>query len=263
MPSCPVAVSPFTSGTTSGMPSTSRKADDLSTHRAPPATAAGTRSLLAAVPTEKKHRSSSPEPSASRVASSTTSSRSPYGTDDPAERSDANARTSSKPRSASSSRTTGPTAPVAPTTPIRGSVMRANRLGAVQLERLVQRPDRLLDLLPRHEEPDLDRRGRDELRLDAELLERRERLRGDPWMAPHARADDAHLSEVVAARQLHVEPVENRIRLAAVGRREDDLVSGLDDGVDIHASVGEGLEEPRRAHALDAVDRLLSAMGDA
>src|SRR5262245_12627459 len=263
MPSCPVADSPFTSGTTSGMPSTSRKADDLSTHRAPPATAAGTRSLLAAVPTEKKHRASSPEPSASRVASSTMSSRSPYGTDDPAERSDANARTSSKPRSASNSRTTGPTAPVAPTTPIRGSVMRANRLGAVELERLVECLYRLLDLPACHEEPDLDRRGRNELGHDAALLARRDCLRGIPGMAPHACSDYAHLPKVVAARPLHAEPVEHCIRLAAIGRGEDDLVPGLDDGVDVNACVRERLEEPRRAHALDAIDRLLPAVGDA
>src|SRR4029453_8323010 len=144
MPSCAVAASPFTAGTTSGTPSGSRKADDLSTHKAPPATAAGTSSELAAVPTEKKQRSSSPEPRASGVASSTTSSRSPYGPDEPAERPDAKARTCSKPRSASNSKTTGPTAPVAPTTPTRGSVMRANRVGAVELEGLVERPHRLL-----------------------------------------------------------------------------------------------------------------------
>ena len=55
----------------------SRNADDLSTQTAPPATAAGTSSLLGPVPTEKKHRSSSPEASASFVASSTTSSEPP------------------------------------------------------------------------------------------------------------------------------------------------------------------------------------------
>ena len=61
----------------------------------------------------------------------------------------------------------------------------------------------------------------------------------------------------------HAQPVEHRVGLAAVGRGEHDLVAGLDDGVDVHVRVGERLEEPRRAHALDAVDRLFPAVGDA
>src|SRR5438876_8075669 len=98
---------------------------------------------------------------------------------EPAERADANARTCLKPRSARSASVTRPTAPVAPTTPIRISVMRPCRFGAVQLECGMQCPDRLLDLVARHEAADLDRRCRHELRLDAELLEGRKRLRGD------------------------------------------------------------------------------------
>ena len=62
---------------------------------APAADATGTSSRLADVPTEKRKRSTSPAPSASGVASSTTSSSSPNGTRDPAERADANARTCS------------------------------------------------------------------------------------------------------------------------------------------------------------------------
>ena len=47
MPSCSSARSPFTSGTTSGTPSSSRYAADLSTQTAPPRTACGTSSRLA------------------------------------------------------------------------------------------------------------------------------------------------------------------------------------------------------------------------
>ena len=87
---------------------------------APAADATGTSSRLADVPTEKRNRSTSPAPSVSGVASSTTISSSPYGRREPAERGEANARTRSYPRSARSARVTVPTAPVAPTTPIRG-----------------------------------------------------------------------------------------------------------------------------------------------
>src|SRR6266540_1568867 len=178
--------SPFTSGTTSGTPSTSRKAEDLSTQTAPPRTAAGTSSLLGLVPTEKKQRSSFPAVSASGVASSTVSSPSPYGSLEPAERADAKARTCPKLRSASSVSVTRPTAPVAPTTPTRGSAMRPDGLRAVELERRVECLNGGLHLVARDEAGDLDRRGGDDLRLDPERLERRKRLCGHPGMAPHA-----------------------------------------------------------------------------
>jgi hypothetical protein len=71
MPSCSSARSPFTSGTTSGTPSCSRKAEDLSIATAPPRTAWGTSSRLAAVPIENRQRSRLPALSASGVASST------------------------------------------------------------------------------------------------------------------------------------------------------------------------------------------------
>src|SRR5215208_4791228 len=203
MPWCSAARSPFASGTTSGIPSVSRNAEDLSTHTAPPATAAGTSSALWAVPTEKKQSSRS-EPSESADASSTTSSRSPYRTVDPAERSDANARTCPNPRSASSSSVTRPTAPVAPTTPIRGSAMGAGRLRLVELERLVKPLNRTLDVIAGNEAADLDRRGADDLRPDPERLQRREHLGGDSRMAAHSRADHAYLPEVVARRPLHI-----------------------------------------------------------
>ena len=91
MPACSFARSPFTSGTTSGIPSWSRYAEDLSTHSAPASAAAGTSSRLASVPIEKRHTSRSPAPSASGVASSTSSPSMIV----PAEREDANARTCS------------------------------------------------------------------------------------------------------------------------------------------------------------------------
>src|SRR5919198_4185912 len=144
---------------------------------APPATAAGTSSRLGPVPTEKKQRSRSPAASASGVASSTTSSPPAYGTFAPADLAEANARTCSNPRSASSSSATVPTAPVAPTTPTRSSGMTPLRLRGCQLERLVQRPHRPLDVLLGHVEGDLDRRGRDELRLDGEVAQCGERER--------------------------------------------------------------------------------------
>ena len=91
MPSCSAARSPFTSGTTSGTPSVSRNAVDLSTQTAPPRTAWGTSSRLAAEPTEKRQRSTSARSSESGVASST---RTP-SISVPAERADAKRRTSS------------------------------------------------------------------------------------------------------------------------------------------------------------------------
>ena len=71
IPSFSSARAPFTSGTTSGIPSVSRNAADLSTTTAPPRTAYGTSSRDAPVPTEKRKMSTSPRSSASGVASST------------------------------------------------------------------------------------------------------------------------------------------------------------------------------------------------
>ena len=91
IPSCSSARAAFTSGTTSGIPGSSRYADDLSTATAPPRTACGTSSRDAPVPTEKRKTSTSPRSSASGVASSTVCP----ATTLPAERADANTRTSS------------------------------------------------------------------------------------------------------------------------------------------------------------------------
>ena len=104
-------------------------------------------------PTEKRQRSS--PVSDSGEASSTSSSPWPKGTRVPADRSDANARTSSYPRSARSSSSTVPTAPVAPTTPTLGMLALGARLR--QLEGVVQRPDRALDIGAWDVERDLDR----------------------------------------------------------------------------------------------------------
>ena len=91
IPSCSSARLPFTSGTTSGMPGSSRYADDLSTATAPPRTACGTNEREADVPTEKRNTSTSPRSSASGVASSTSCRPSRV----PADRADAKTRTCS------------------------------------------------------------------------------------------------------------------------------------------------------------------------
>src|SRR5262249_8496223 len=115
-------------------------------------------------------------------------------------------------------RSTPPTAPVAPTTATLGT-------DPLQLERLVQRDDRALEVGIGNVAGDLDRRRRDPPRLDAELVERREGLRRDAGVALHSRSDDGHLAEVVARRPAAAEPVEHGgdLRVVAVRRREDDL----------------------------------------
>src|SRR4051794_12531882 len=149
----------------------------------PPAAAWGTSSRLASVPTEKKQRSRSPALRFSGVASSTSSSRSPYGTCLPAERDEAKARTFSNPRSARRPSVTEPTAPVAPTTPTL--VMSPLCIDRGQLEGLVQGDDGALDIFLGYVEGDLDRRGGHEVRLHSEVAQRLERARGDSRMALH------------------------------------------------------------------------------
>src|ERR687887_454873 len=203
IPSCSSARLPFTSGTTSGTPGSSRNAADLSMQSAPPRTACGTSSRLALVPTEKRQTSRSPAASASGVASSTTRPR----TSLPAERADAKTRTSSKPRSASRSTATRPTAPVAPITATLG--MLPLRFGRVELERLVEDPDRGLDLVAADVAGDLDRRGGDDLGLDSRAGEALEGLGRHAGVALHPRADHADLAEVVAGIPPHAEVVEH------------------------------------------------------
>src|SRR5918997_265274 len=157
----PSSASSFTPATTSGIPSARRKASDLSMQVVPASAVRGTSSELGPVPTEKKQRSSSADVSASGVASSTTSDRSPNRTSRPAERDEAKARTSVKPRSERSWSATVPTAPVAPTTPTL--VMCTNGVRGVELERGVQRPDSILDAAAIDEAGDLDGRGAHDL----------------------------------------------------------------------------------------------------
>src|SRR6266540_3258618 len=223
----------------------------------PESAAAGTSSRLAAVPIENRQRSRSPAASAAGVASSTSSSESPKATRVPAERSDANARTSSKPRSARSSSVTVPTAPVAPTTPSLDMPSFGARVG--QLEGLVERADRALDVLARNVERDLDRRRRHELGLDAELSQRPKGACCDAGVALHPSANDADLAEAFALRPAGAEPLEGTRSLLTVFPRsgEDDPAVDLDHGVDVDRGVSERLEELGRVGALDLVHRLL------
>src|SRR3954447_282293 len=101
------------------------------------------------------------------------------------------------------STTTRPTAPVAPITPTLG--MLALRLWRVELEGVVQHRDGRVDLIGADVAGDLDRRGRDDFGLDPGLGQRRERLCRHARVALHARADHAHLAEVVARAPLHAE----------------------------------------------------------
>src|SRR4051794_21883790 len=210
MPSFSSARSPFTSGTTSGIPSTSRNAADLSTQSAPPRTACGTSSREFDVPTEKSATSKPPFSSAPGVASSIVI---PFCSL-PAERSDANRRRFSYPRCWSRSTTSVPTAPVLPTTATLAKV-----------ERLVESLHRTLDVRARDVAGDLDRRGRDDGRLDARAGKRRERLGCDARVALHARADEADLAQVVARVPVDAEAVERPRRVVPVlgRRREHDL----------------------------------------
>src|SRR3954452_19175143 len=120
-------------------------------------------------------------------------------------------------------RRTPPTAPVAPTTAILGT-------GLLQLERLVQRDDRALEVGIGDVAGDLDRRRRDHLRLDAQLVERRERLRRNARVPLHPPSDARALPEVFARRPAAAEPVEHGggIGMVAVRLREDDLAPGLE-----------------------------------
>src|SRR5215203_7199574 len=259
MPSCSSARGPFTSGTTSGIPSASRNAADLSMQTAPPRTACGTSSLLARVPTEKRQRSRLPAASASGVASATTR---PSASVVPAERSEAKGRTSSKPRSASSSSVTAPTPPVAPITPTLG--MLALGLGGIELEGPVQLQDCSLDVLAAHVTGDLDRRGDHDLELDSGCRKRLESPRRHTRMALHPRADHTHLAQVVPGGPVDVEPVERiACRLVVLRRRrEQDLRASAHDRVHVHAGLREDGEQPRRVDAFDAVEHFLARMGD-
>ena len=235
MPSCSSARSPFTSGTTSGTPSCSRKAADLSTQIAPPRTACGTSSRLAREPTEKRQRSRSPAASASGVASSTTRPSISL----PAERADANRRTSSKPRSRKRSTITRADCAGGADDADPQACWRSAS-GASSSKAWCSAATAVSTSSVRDVAGDLDRRGRHDLGLDAGVGQRREHLRRHARVALHARADHADLAEVVARA-----PLRRRARRAppcaasrsSAGAEKTISGAGLDDRVDVHARV--------------------------
>src|SRR5437588_9723731 len=251
-PSCSRARSPFTSGTTSGTPGSSRYADDLSTTTAPPRTACGTSSRDADVPTENNASSTPADASASGVASSTTI---PQSSVRPAERADANARTFSWPRSRSSRMVPAPTAPVAPPTAMLPSGTDA--LLGEEPELLVHGAHGTLDVAGAHDARHADGGRGDDLDVDARVGERLEHVGGDAGMALHARADEGNLRDVGVVRDppradLLAEPLERRlcsgkIRLRQRERDVGRTVSGavLHDHVDVDACICERAEHAR------------------
>src|SRR5205823_7811112 len=253
IPSCSATRSPFTSGTTSGTPGSSRYADDLSIATAPPRTTCGTSSRDASVPTEKSATSMSPAASASAVASSTTV---PSASVDPADRAEAKARTLSKPRSRRIRIATLPTAPVAPITATRAS--RICALLGVDPELVVNRLHGALDLGRAYDAGDADRRRGDDLDVDACLREGFEHASGDSRVALHSGSDERDLRDLVVevnGRRADVggELLEDRLGdcEVALRQRERDIrraVGGdvLHDHVDVHAGVRKRAKDARR-----------------
>ena len=84
-------------------------------------------------------------------------------------------------------------------------------------------------------------------------------------MALHAGADQADLGETFDSLAHGARAVEGRIGVALVGerRREDDLVAGLDDRVDVDARLGERVEQVGAIDRANAVDGLVEGVGDA
>ena len=198
-----VARSPFTSGTTSGTPSASRNADDLSTETAPPWTAAGTSSLLGPVPTEKKQRSSSPAPSASTRRLLDPDLAVPVGGTGRAGGTGPRRRTREPGRSPRLGEAWEGDLPHGSPRRRRrhvGSVlMRSQSLRACSsLNARAEGRDRLPRPARGDEQRDLDRRRGHDLRLDPKLVEGGERLCGDARVALHPCADDADLTEIAA-----------------------------------------------------------------
>ena len=76
--------------------------------------------------------------------------------------------------------------------------MRALRVGSMQLERVMQGAHGAVDVSAQDVAGDLDRRRRNDLRLDALVVQHCEHLRRDSRMAFHAGADEADLAQVVA-----------------------------------------------------------------
>src|SRR4051794_32940230 len=97
-------------------------------------------------------------------------------------------------------------------TPMRASLlMAALRLRIVELEGRVQRAHRVFHTRRRDVAGDLDRRGGDDGRLDAEVAERLEGLGRDARMALHSRADDADLAEVAARPEVAAQRVQRAL----------------------------------------------------
>src|SRR5439155_18835379 len=162
----------------------------------------------------------SPAASVSGVASSTTS---PPSNALPADRAEASARTRPYPRSRRSLSVTPPPAPVAPTTAIRGSGTDA--LLRIAAEAIVHRLHGTIDLGRPYDARDTDRRGRDDLDVDAGLAQRLEHVRGDAWMALHSGTDEGHLRDDRVVDEtlrgdLRREDLENRLRRGEVRLRK-------------------------------------------
>src|SRR5699024_8334622 len=229
------ASSPLTSATTSGISGSLRKADELSITVAP---AAAKRSACAreVAPPAENSAMSIPARSASEVAatSSTTMSSPRKGRVVPAERAEAKKRTFSagKSRSSRSRRMTTPTCPVAPTTasvvifrsPSRSCVDRGG-LFAAEVERIVDRPYRIVEVGVLDQDRDADLRGGDQVDVDPGVGERLTEGRRDAGVALHARTDEGHLADVVVEQHLREPDLglaggEHLDRARAVGGRQ-------------------------------------------
>jgi hypothetical protein len=136
-PRCAASAAAFTSGTTSGVSWSMRKAEELSTTIAPAAAAIGANSREVPAPAEKKATST---PSKAPLASVSTRTGLPLNSSSrPAERADARSRSvpTGKPRRSSWPISSAPTAPVAPTMATVNGRLRASRAGISRVELMV------------------------------------------------------------------------------------------------------------------------------
>src|ERR1700712_1989121 len=197
------ASSGFTSLTTRGTSGSIRQAEELSITIAPAAAKRGACTFDVAPPAENSAMSM-PDRSAVSASSTTMSWTLPSGATHgrvvPAERAEAKKRISStgKRRSASRRRITPPTWPVAPTTAMRltGDPFRSNKGGRdgsaagaavddgglvvrAELERVVYRADRGVELDVAADDGDPDLGGGDHLDVDARVGQGREQLGRD------------------------------------------------------------------------------------
>src|SRR6185437_14711475 len=202
------------SGTTSGTSGSMRNAPELSTATGPRAAAIGAHSADTSSGTSNIATST---PSNTSGASSRTATSWPRSeTVLPADRFEATRRISPQTflRDESSSHMTVPTAPVAPTTTKLGnSPMIGLPSGpgidhrfdvTAEVERVVHGPHRGVQAGVAADDGHPDLRGRNHLDVDSGLRQRREELGGDPWVRPHARADQRELPDVIVEKQLLV-----------------------------------------------------------